>query len=106
MTQVIFGLVNPSGRLPVTFPNRDNEVGFTPEQFPGVPPCPKGVKACTQRAHYTEGLLVGYRWYDFHNVRPQYSFGHGVFAFPVLSALLFAPFSMLTMDMWLCWLTV
>ena len=35
LADVIFGKVNPSARLPVTIPNKDNEVEFTPEQYPG-----------------------------------------------------------------------
>lgn len=45
--------VNPSGRLSVTLPNQENEVGFTPAQFPGVGRPPE--------ATYSEELLVGYR---------------------------------------------
>lgn len=54
LADVIFGSVNPSARLPLTMPNKDNEIEFTKEQFPGVgsPPI----------ANYSEGLLVGYRF--------------------------------------------
>jgi hypothetical protein len=34
--QVLFGAINPSARLPLSLPNEENEVGFTPEQYPGV----------------------------------------------------------------------
>ena len=33
---MLWGDVNPSGKLPHTFPNKDNEVGFTPQQYPGI----------------------------------------------------------------------
>ena len=36
ISDVLFGDVNPSGRLALTFPNKDNEVGFTQAQYPGV----------------------------------------------------------------------
>ena len=78
IADVIFGLVNPSGRLPVTFPNVENEQGFTPEQFPGTPNCTQGDKTCEQRAHYSEQLLVGYRWYNHHQLDPAFAFGHGL----------------------------
>jgi beta-glucosidase len=65
---VLFGDANPSGRLPVTFPNKDNEVGFTKAQFPGV----------KMTATYTEKLLVGYRWYHAKGVQPAFCFGHGL----------------------------
>ena len=65
---VLFGDVNPSGRLPVTFPNVDNEVKFTEIQYPGI----------NNEGNYTEGLLIGYRWYDAYNVTPRFAFGHGL----------------------------
>jgi len=41
---------------------------WTPDQYPGV----DGV------SHYTEGLFVGYRWYDAHNMSALFCFGHGL----------------------------
>ena len=77
---ILFGRVNPSGRLSVSLPNRENEVGFAPAAYPGLPPCPPANKTCDngQHANYTEGLEVGYRWYDAHNVAPAFAFGHGL----------------------------
>jgi beta-glucosidase len=60
---ILFGDVNPSGKLPQTFPNNDNEL-------------PKPTTALD--IPYTEGLLVGYRWYDTNNVTPLFCFGHGL----------------------------
>ncbi len=54
---VLFGKINPSARLPITMPNKENEVAFTEEMYPGVGRPPE--------ASYSEGLLVGYRWYEF-----------------------------------------
>jgi len=68
LADVIFGNVNPSGRLPVTFPNKDNEVAFTPDQYPGV----------NGHANYSEKLNIGYRWYATANVVPRFPFGHGL----------------------------
>jgi beta-glucosidase len=70
LADILFGTVNPSGRLPITMPNKENEIGFTPEMYPGVGTPPE--------ATYTEGLLVGYRWYDANNVVPAFPFGHGL----------------------------
>jgi len=72
-TDVLYGHVNPSARLPVTLPNMDNEVAFTEEQYPGV-----GVDQDHTFATYTEELLIGYRWYDANNVVPKFAFGHGL----------------------------
>ena len=62
----------PRGRLPLTFPNKENEVGFTKKQWPGV------LEGTTYASYYTEKLEVGYRWYHAHNVKPKYPFGHGL----------------------------
>jgi beta-glucosidase len=60
---ILFGDVNPSGHLAQTFPNNDNEL-----------PKPSGAA----NVPYTEGLLVGYRWYDANSVTPLFCFGHGL----------------------------
>ena len=53
LADILFNEINPSARLPITMPNIDNEMEFTPGQYPGVGSPPV--------ATYTEGLLVGYR---------------------------------------------
>jgi beta-glucosidase len=53
LADVLFGAVNPSARCPVTMPNKDNEVGFSQAEYPGVGEPPQ--------AEYLEGLLIGYR---------------------------------------------
>ena len=61
----VLGKVNPSGRLPLTFLNKEDEQLTTPEQWPGMSGNP--LKVDFQKptySNYTEGLLVGYRWYD------------------------------------------
>jgi len=68
LADVLFGDVNPSGKLPVTFPNVDNEVGFKPDEYPGV----------NLQEYYREQLNVGYRWYLSHQVKPRYPFGFGL----------------------------
>ena len=53
ISAVLFGRVNPSGKLPITFPSSETDVpANTPQQWPGV----NGV------ATYSEGLNVGYRY--------------------------------------------
>jgi beta-glucosidase len=66
---VLFGDVNPSGRLPVTFPRSDKQTPVvTRRRWPGI----NGV------AHYDEGLRLGYRWYDAQHKPPLFPFGHGL----------------------------
>jgi len=67
IARVLFGDVNPSGKLPETFPKRlqDNPShGF----FPGE----------KQRVLYGEGIYVGYRHYDTRGIEPLFPFGHGL----------------------------
>jgi len=69
LAQILFGDVNPSGRLPVTIPANASQVpASTPAQFPGV----------LGHVAYSEGLNVGYRWYDANNIAPLFPFGHGL----------------------------
>lgn len=70
VASVLFGDVNPAARLPLTFPNVENEVGFTERQYPGL--------NNAEEAYYDEKLLVGYRWYNARGVRPAFPFGHGL----------------------------
>jgi beta-glucosidase len=77
---VLFGQVDPSGKLPVTFPESESQTPTSsPSQFPGV----------NGEVQYSEGLDVGYRWYDANNVTPMFPFGYGLsytsFAFSHLS---------------------
>lgn len=67
IANVLFGKVNPSGKLPFTFPKKleDNP---TYGNYPGA----EGV------VRYAEGIFVGYRYYDSKNVEPLFSFGHGL----------------------------
>lgn len=66
---VLFGDCNPSGKLPITFPKRLADVpAHTPQQYPGV----------DLVAHYSEGVMVGYRWYDHEKIAPLFPFGHGL----------------------------
>jgi beta-glucosidase len=69
LAQVLFGDVNPSGKLPITIPASASQVcANTAAQFPGV----RG------HVYYTEGLQEGYRWYDANNVTPLFPFGFGL----------------------------
>jgi beta-glucosidase len=69
VADLLFGDANPSGKLPMTFPKAENETpANTPQQYPGV----------GGTATYSEGLQVGYRWYDARNVAPLFPFGHGL----------------------------
>jgi beta-glucosidase len=71
---LLFGDVNPSGKLPYTFPKKmsDSPIQST-AQWPGVNDA-NGIPHST----YSEGLLVGYRWYDAKHIAPLFPFGFGL----------------------------
>lgn len=69
IARMLFGDVDASGRLPVTFPMRDDTMALTTrEQYPGT----------GGAVHYTEGIFVGYRGYDHLGIAPRFPFGHGL----------------------------
>merc|ERR1712228_642584 len=74
LADVLFGDVNPSGRLALTIPHKENET-LTHEQWPGVAFDEGGHNL---QANFTEKLVVGYRWYSTHKQKPVYPFGHGL----------------------------
>ncbi|WP_431822781.1 glycoside hydrolase family 3 C-terminal domain-containing protein [Burkholderia sp. F1] len=67
IANVLFGKVNPSGRLPVTFPARDQDT-----------PTWKAGGAFDSDPVYAERLNMGYRWYDANNIKPMFEFGYGL----------------------------
>ncbi len=69
LADVLTGKVNPSGKLPFTFPVALNESpAHSLNTFPGE----------NLTAVYKEGILVGYRWYDTKKIAPLYPFGYGL----------------------------
>ncbi len=68
VADVLFGDVNPSGHLPLTIPNFENEVDFSRIQYPGV----------AYKEVYSEEMLIDYRWYNARKIKAAYSFGHGL----------------------------
>ena len=69
LASVLYGATDPSGHLPVTFPRSLSQVpASTPAQFPGV----------GGQVQYSEGIDVGYRWYDARNLTPLFPFGYGL----------------------------
>lgn len=77
VADVVFGLVNPSGKLPVTFPRIGqgflDVVRADPTMFPGVKNA-----AGQPEVTYKEGLAMGYRYYDSAQIAPAFPFGHGL----------------------------
>ncbi|WP_212743161.1 glycoside hydrolase family 3 C-terminal domain-containing protein [Microbacterium sp. 2FI] len=81
---ILFGDVNPSGKLPMTFPKAlaDTPTGSDTARYPGTfsdgsTTRPAGTSEIRQ-VNYTEGLEVGYKWYDEQGIEPLFEFGHGL----------------------------
>ena len=75
------GATAPSAKLPLTLPASEDDLNLTVPMWPGVR-TPGGCDGqphvpCTS-ALYSERLLVGYRYYDQHQLAPAYAFGHGL----------------------------
>jgi beta-glucosidase len=72
LADVLFGVVSPSGRLPVSFPRR---LADSPAHARGAA---RNYPGENGRVHYDEDLLVGYRWFDARAIEPLFPFGHGL----------------------------
>ena len=74
LADVLTGKVNPSGKLPFTFPHvmSDGPVK-TEEQYPGLPQDER-----FYQVYYSEGIYIGYRWFEANDITPLFPFGHGL----------------------------
>lgn len=69
LADVLFGKVNPSGKLPFTFPAKLEDNGA--HALNAYDPADLSVE-------YKEGIYVGYRWAEKQNIKPLFAFGHGL----------------------------
>jgi beta-glucosidase len=71
LAKILFGEVNPSGKLPMTFPKKLADHGSQAlGQYPG--------DTVALQVNYLDDIYVGYRYYDTYKVEPQFAFGHGL----------------------------
>lgn len=72
---LVFGAVNPSGKLPITYPAGELDTLYAghPERYPGVVG-----DAGYPELTYSEGLEIGYRWHLAQDITPLFPFGHGL----------------------------
>ena len=87
---VLFGDVNPSGKLPLTFPKELYDLpAATPSQYPGTNEvvwesrtndagATIKYRVTNSTVHYSEGIFVGYRHYDANHIQPLFPFGYGL----------------------------
>jgi len=71
IANILFGAVNPSGKLPITFPRSESQL-----PRPQLPEPPPGGGYFD--INYTEGLKVGYKWYEANKIQPLFPFGYGL----------------------------
>lgn len=76
IASILSGDVNPSGKLPMTFPVALADIGaHSMGAYPGTPRTDgSGIIDC----NYSEGIFVGYRWTDKNKIKPLFPFGHGL----------------------------
>ncbi len=68
IARLLLGRVNPSGKLPLTFPRRlQDSSSYLNPPYPGC-----------REVNYGEGIFVGYRYFDYAEVEPLFPFGHGL----------------------------
>jgi beta-glucosidase len=77
---LLTGVSSPGGRLPISLPNdgeKPQGTKFTDAQYPGT--CGPPDYWCDDLvANFSEGVLIGYRWYDASGIKPKYPFGFGL----------------------------
>jgi beta-glucosidase len=71
IADLLFGVTNPSGKLPITFPASEAQL-----PRPVIPQPPDGVTPFP--VNYSEGFNVGYKWYDVNGFTPLFPFGYGL----------------------------
>lgn len=76
IASILAGDVNPSGKLPMTFPVSLTDVGaHSVGDYPGTP---RNDGSEIVDCNYFEGIYVGYRWNDKNDIKPLFPFGHGL----------------------------
>ncbi|HKI11345.1 MAG TPA: glycoside hydrolase family 3 C-terminal domain-containing protein [Candidatus Acidoferrum sp.] len=74
IANILFGRVNPSGKLPITFPASVNDL-----PRPSIPiPSPPDPTAPFNIDYTIEGFNVGYKWYQAQSIQPLFAFGYGL----------------------------
>jgi beta-glucosidase len=75
VADLLFGVVNPCGKVPTTYPRSEDDTLYAgrPERYPGTD---EGAGYPVIR--YSEGLEMGYRWYQAQGIDPLFGFGFGL----------------------------
>lgn len=75
VAELLFGVVNPSGKVPTTYPRSEGDTLYAgkPERYPGT-----NEGAGYPVIRYSEGLEIGYRWFQAQGIEPLFGFGFGL----------------------------
>jgi beta-glucosidase len=75
IADLLFGVVNPSGKVPTSYPQSEDDTLYAgkPERYPGTD---EGAGYPVIR--YSEGLEMGYRWFQAQGIKPLFGFGFGL----------------------------
>ena len=75
---ILFGDINPQGKLPLTFPDSEDDTHYAnnPAQYPGL--AIAGPNGSTFQVQYSEGIFTGYRHFDENGIAPAYPYGFGL----------------------------
>jgi len=75
VADLLFGVVNPSGKVPTSYPRSEDDTMYAgrPERYPGTDEG-DGYPVI----HYSEGLEIGYRWFQAQGIQPLFGFGFGL----------------------------
>ena len=72
IANILSGKVNPSGHLPISFPESSAQFAHATLAGTGQP------WGSSATVHYDEGAAIGYKWYDLKGMKPLFAFGHGL----------------------------
>ena len=78
LANILFGDVNPCAKLPATFAKSDADLPHPAIFGRGANPLSSDAAVPPFNIDYTEGLKVGYKWFDAENKEPLFPFGHGL----------------------------
>jgi beta-glucosidase len=68
--KLLLGLANPGGKLPISWPSSGDQTPFANR--------PERVTGDGKAVYFSEGIFMGYRWYEQQHITPLFSFGHGL----------------------------
>jgi beta-glucosidase len=71
--KLLLGKTSPAGRLPMTWARRLQDYPATDSRYPE-----RSAAGIDHKTTYSEGVNVGYRWFDHENIEPLFAFGHGL----------------------------